>query len=64
MKRLVIHSQTRKTAMNTAALLPSLSMFTLLVVFLVLVIGFGIFWSKRANRAPKDGGPPTKDGSI
>lgn len=50
--------------MDRAELLPALSMFTLLAVLLVLVIGFGIYWSKRRNRSPKDGGPPTQDGSI
>ncbi|GGI72073.1 hypothetical protein GCM10007973_06330 [Polymorphobacter multimanifer] len=50
--------------MDTGTLLPSLNLFTLVAVFLVLVIGFAIYWSKRSNRAPKDGGPPTEDGSV
>jgi hypothetical protein len=50
--------------MDKATLLPTLSMFTLGSVLLVLIIGFAIFWSKRSNRAPKDGGTPTDDGSL
>jgi cbb3-type cytochrome oxidase subunit 3 len=50
--------------MDTASLLPSLNLFTLIIVFLAIVISFAIYWSKRKNRAPKDGGTPTEDGSI
>lgn len=50
--------------MDRAELLPSLSLFTLVIVFLAIVVPFAIYWSKRRNRAPKDGGPPTGDGSI
>lgn len=49
--------------MDRSELLPSLNLFTLITVLLVLVIGFAIYWSKRENRPPKDGGPPTEDGS-
>ena len=50
--------------MDRSELLPALNMFTLLSVLIVLVVGFAIYWSKRSNRAPKDGGTPTDDGSI
>ena len=50
--------------MDRTQLLPALNLFTLIAVLLFIVIGFAIYWSKRSNRAPKDGGPPTKDGSI
>jgi hypothetical protein len=50
--------------MDKSQLLPALSMFTLVAVLLAIVIGFAIYWSKRSNRAPSDGGPPTKDGSV
>lgn len=50
--------------MDRSTLLPALNMFTLLAVLAVLLIGFAVYWHKRSNRAPKDGGPPTEDGSI
>ena len=50
--------------MNRSELLPALNMFTLVSVLIVLVVGFAIYWSKRSNRPPKDGGTPTDDGSI
>jgi hypothetical protein len=50
--------------MDTATLLPTLSMATLGITLLVIVVGFAFFWSKRSNRAPRDGGTPTDDGSI
>jgi hypothetical protein len=50
--------------MDRAELLPALSMFTLIAVLLALLIGFWFYWRKPSNRAPKDGGPPTKDGSV
>lgn len=50
--------------MDKAALLPSLNLFTLVAVLLALVIGFALYWRKRENRAPKDGGTPTEDGSV
>lgn len=50
--------------MNNAALLPSLNLFTLVAVLVVILVAFGVYWSKRSNRAPKDGGTPTDDGSI
>ena len=50
--------------MNRSELLPALNMFTLVSVLVVLVVGFAIYWSKRSNRPPKDGGTPTDDGSI
>jgi hypothetical protein len=50
--------------MNTATLLPALSMTTLGLALLVIVVGFAIFWSKRSNRAPRDGGTPTDGGSV
>ena len=50
--------------MDRSELLPALNMFTLLSVLIVLVVGFAIYWSKRSNRAPQDGGTPTDDGSI
>lgn len=50
--------------MDGSTLLPVLNMFTLLSVLFALVIGFAIYWRKRSNRAPKDGGTPTDDGSI
>lgn len=50
--------------MNTSTLLPALNLMTLGAVLLVIIVGFAIFWSKRSNRAPKDGGTPTDDGSV
>lgn len=50
--------------MDTSTMLPSLNLFTLVAAFLAIVIGFAIYWRKRSNRAPKDGGTPTDDGSI
>ena len=45
-------------------LLPLLNMGTLIIFLLVIVVGFAFYWSKKKNRAPKDGGTPTEDGSI
>lgn len=50
--------------MDKSLLLPSLNIFTLVAVLLALVIGFALYWRKRSNRAPKDGGTPTEDGSV
>lgn len=50
--------------MDKETLLPALNMMTLGAVLLVLIIGFAIYWRKRSNRAPKDGGTPTEDGSV
>ncbi len=50
--------------MDTTTLLPALSMMTLGSTLLVIVIGFAIYWRKRSNRAPRDGGAPTDDGSV
>ncbi|WP_426166892.1 hypothetical protein [Sandarakinorhabdus sp. DWP1-3-1] len=50
--------------MDRASMLPALNLFTLVAVFLAIVIAFAVYWSKRSNRAPKDGGPPTEDGSV
>jgi hypothetical protein len=50
--------------MDTATLLPALSMMTLGFALLVIVVGFAIYWRKRSNRAPRDGGTPTDDGSV
>ena len=50
--------------MDTATLLPALSMSTLGLTLLAIVIGFAIYWRKRSNRAPIDGGTPTDDGSV
>ncbi|WP_439534168.1 hypothetical protein [Polymorphobacter sp.] len=50
--------------MDGNELLPTLNLFTLVAVFLAIVISFAIYWSKRKNRPPKDGGPPTEDGSV
>lgn len=50
--------------MDSAALLPSLNLFTLIAVLAALLIGFALYWRKRSNRAPRDGGPPTEDGSV
>lgn len=50
--------------MNLAALLPYLSIFTLGAFLIAIVVGFAFYWRNRANRAPKDGGTPTEDGSV
>lgn len=50
--------------MDTSTMLPALNMMTLGAVLLALIVGFAIFWSKRSNRSPKDGGTPTDDGSV
>lgn len=50
--------------MDRSQLLPSLNLLTLGIVFLALVIGLALYWRKKSNRAPRDGGPPTKDGSV
>ncbi len=50
--------------MDTAQLLPALNLFTMLSFLIVVVVGFAIYWRKRSNRAPRDGGTPTDDGSI
>lgn len=50
--------------MNKVALLPVLNLFTLGAALLFIVIGFAIYWRKRTNRAPRDGGTPTDDGSV
>lgn len=50
--------------MDASTLLPTLNMFTLLSVLIFIVVGFAFYWRKRSNRAPKDGGTPTDDGSI
>ncbi len=50
--------------MDQSQLLPSLNLFTLGIVLIALVIGFALYWRKKSNRAPRDGGPPTKDGSV
>lgn len=50
--------------MNRSELLPMLSMFTLLAVLAFIVIGGLLYWRKRSNRPPRDGGPPTSDGSA
>lgn len=50
--------------MERSQLLPFLSMSTLIIALLAIVIGFGIYWSKRSNRPPRDGGTPTEDGSV
>lgn len=49
--------------MDRTDLLPALSMFTLGAAFVAILVYFAVYWSKRKNRPPKDGGPPTKDGS-
>lgn len=50
--------------MDRSQLLPMLNMFTLLAVLAALLIGFWLYWRKKSNRAPRDGGPPTDDGSV
>lgn len=50
--------------MNTAALVPYLGIFTLLAFLIAILVAFAFYWRHRSNRAPKDGGTPTKDGSI
>lgn len=50
--------------MNLSALLPFLSLFTLGAFLIAIVVGFAFYWRNRANRAPKDGGTPTEDGSV
>jgi hypothetical protein len=50
--------------LNITELLPTLSIFTLLAFLAFIGIGFAIYWRKRANRSPKDGGTPTDDGSV
>ena len=50
--------------MDRSQLLPTLSMMTLILPLIALLIAFAFYWSKRSNRAPKDGGPPTEDGSV
>jgi hypothetical protein len=50
--------------MDRTELLPILSMFTLGSVFIALLVYIAIYWSNRNNRPPKDGGPPTRDGST
>ncbi len=49
--------------MDRAELLPALSMFTLVGGFIAILVYFAVYWSKRKNRPPSDGGPPTRDGS-
>lgn len=50
--------------MDTSTLLPTLNLMTLGLVLLAIIVGFAIYWRKRSNRAPKDGGTPTEDGSV
>lgn len=50
--------------MNTATLVPYLGIFTLVAFLLAILVSFGFYWRHRSNRAPKDGGTPTEDGSI
>lgn len=40
-----------------------LNLMTLVLVLLVAIGAFALYWRKRENRAPSDGGPPTSDGS-
>lgn len=50
--------------MDKASLLPALNLFTLVSVLVVLLVAFALYWRKRENRPPKDGGTPTEDGSV
>lgn len=50
--------------MNLAALVPFLGIFTLGAFLIAILVAFAFYWRHRSNRAPKDGGTPTKDGSI
>lgn len=50
--------------MTTAALIPFLGIFTLGAFLIAILVGFAFYWRHKSNRAPKDGGTPTKDGSI
>ena len=50
--------------MDRSMLLPALNMFTLLAALIFILVGFAIYWRSKSNRAPKDGGTPTDDGSV